>query len=366
MRTHPMGFRRLGAIALLIAVAGLVAACGSEPEPTPTPTVEPTAVPTATAVPTPTPEPTPQPTATPTPDAASSTESKAALEGFVVDISTTGQDLMDVLSEGEVSCIKSTFGDAIFGIMMSTPLLMAGGNAATAAPMFACLEIESAVYIAFAFVEAQAGGWSEDTRACMIGVGLEHPDAFMTGMGLNPSQDATAAAATHPYLVEIYNCMTLDEQVTYLLNFQEVIDVLTTAEKDLIGAIPEADVACIRDALTDAEYETLLSGTVHEAFDVSDGVAGCMSDDAYVLSFVSISDTTIGDLSEETKACLTDFAREHPHYTALLNAHAYDPSQVTTEELAEVAQDGLKTWDCMTVEEIQRSQGISTRALSGG
>ena len=85
-----------------------------------------------------------------------------------------------------------------------------------------------------------------------------------------------------------------------------------------------------------------------------------------MLSFVSICDTTVGDLSEDTKACLTDFAREHPHHTALLNAHAYDPSLVSTEELAKIAQDGLETWDCMTVEEIQRSQGISTRALSGG
>ena len=366
MHTHFIGMRRLGAIALLVAVAGLIASCGSDPEPTPTPTVEPTAVPTATPVPTPTPEPATEPAATPTPIPPSAAGPEVSLEDFIVDESTTGQDLMDVLSESEVSCIQSTFGDAVFQIMMGTPLLLAGGNAATAAPMFACLEIESAVYIAFAFVEAQAGGWTDDTRTCMIEVGLEHPDAFMTGMGLRASEDATAAAATHPYLVEIYNCMTLDEQVAYLLNFQEVIDVLTTAEKDLIGAIPEADVTCIRDALTDDEYEALLSGTVHEAFDVSDAVAGCMSDDAYVQSFVSISDTTIGDLSEDTKACLTEFAREHPHYTALLNAHAYDPSKVSNEDLAELAQDGLKTWACMTVDEIQRSQGISTRALGGG
>ena len=366
MHTHLIGLRRFGAIALLIAVAGLVAACGSDPTPTPTPTPEPTPVPTATPVPTPTPEPTPVPTATPTPVPPSTTEPEVSLEDFVVDVSTTGQDLMAVLSEQEVSCIRAAFGDAVFQIMMSTPLLMAGGNAATAAPLFRCLEVESAVYIAFAFVEAQTGGWSADTRGCMIAVGLEHPDAFMTGMGLQPSQDATAAAATHPYLVEIYKCMTLDEQVTYLLNFQEVIDALTTAEHDLIGAIPEDDVACIRDALTDAEYETLLAGTVHEAFYVSDAVAECMSEDAYVQSFVSISDTTVGDLSDDTRACLAEFAREHPHYTALINAHAYDPSQTSTEVLAELAQDGLKTWECMTVEEIQRSQGISTQALGGG
>ena len=118
--------------------------------------------------------------------------------------------------------------------------------------------------------------------------------------------------------------------------------------------------------MTDAEYDTLLAGTVHEAFDVSDAVAGCMSEDAYVQSFVSITETTIGDLTDDTKACLADFARNHPHYTALINAHAYDPTETSTEDLQELARDGLKTWECMTAEEIQRSQGISTQALGGG
>ena len=273
---------------------------------------------------------------------------------------------MDVLAEEEISCIQTTFGETVFGMMLSMPLMLAGGDASTAAPLFECLEIESVVYIGFAFVEAQAGGWSPGTRECMVAVGLEHPDAVLTGMGLLPTQDATAGSASHPYLIELYDCMTADEQVTYLLNFQEVIDVLTTAEQDLIGAIPEADVACIRDALTDTEYDALLAGTVHEAFDVSDAVAGCMSEDAYVQSFVSISDTTIGDLTDDTKACLAVFARNHPHYTALINAHAYDTSETSMEDLQELAQDGFKTWECMTAEEIQRSQGIFTQALGGG
>ena len=346
------------AVIALTAIAAVIA-CGSAPAPTPTP--EPTPTPTPAPTPTPTPEPpTPEP-----PTAEPPARVAGNVEDFVLTPATTGQDLIDVLSEEEASCIQSAFGDAIYQILLGTPLLLAGGDPSAAAPLFQCLDIKSIVYIGFSFVEAQAGGWSPDTRGCMIAVGLEHPDAFLTGLGMLPTQEVTAATATHPYLVEIYNCMTAREQVTYLLNFQEVIDTLTTAERDLIGAIPEADVACIRDALTEAEYDTLLAGTVHEAFDVSGAVAGCMSEDAYVQSFVAISDTTIGDLTDDTKACLAEFARDHPHYTALINAHAYDPSQTTSEDLVEIAQDGLKTWDCMTAEEIQRSQGISTQALGG-
>ena len=138
---------------------------------------------------------------------------------------------------------------------------------------------------------------------------------------------------------------------------------MTTAEHDLIGAIPEADVACIRDALSDDEYNTLLAGTVHEAFDVSDAVADCMTDDGYVQAFVTITVTTTGELTDETRACLADFARAHPHYTALINAHAYDPATTAPADLAEIADDGLGTSACMTAEELQRSQQTSLAAL---
>ncbi len=90
-----------------------------------------------------------------------------------------------------------------------------------------------------------------------------------------------------------------------------------------------------------------------------------MSQDAHIQSFVKITETTVGHLTDDTKACLTEFARVHPHYTALINTHAYDPATEDPEGLAEVAGDGLKTWGCMTDEEMQRSQGISSQAPSG-
>ena len=207
--------------------------------------------------------------------------------------------------------------------------------------MFACLEVESAVRVGIAFTSASAGGWTAETRECMVQLGLEQPTAILGGLGLAPPTDAETAAAGQPYVLQLAGCLTDRERVDYLLRFQEVIDSLTTAEHDLIGAIPEADAACMRDAMTDDEYAQVLAGTVHEAFDVSDAVAECMSDEAYVRSFVAITETTVGGLSDESAACMEKFARDHPHYTALINAHAYEPPTDPTE-LAEVANDGLK------------------------
>lgn len=373
------GLRVSWLIAAAAAIAMLtLAACSSddEPEPTPTATQAPAAATQAPATATPTPTPTPTPTATPTPT-PTPTEAPATptatpestpaptLADFVVTPATTGKDLTDRLTEGERECIKEAFGDFIYAAMQGLPLLAAGGDASQAAPLFECLEIESVVRVGIAFVSASAGGWDKETRECMVAVGLERPDAILVGMGLSANPTASAATEAHPYIVELYDCLSLEERVTYLLNFQEVIDQLTTAEHDLIGAIPEADVACIRGALSDDEYATLLAGTVHEAFDVSDAVAECMSDEAYVQSFVRITETTVGELTDESRACMEQFARDHPHYTALINAHAYDPSEQTAEDLAEIADDGLRTWGCMTPDEIQRSQALTTSALAG-
>ena len=259
--------------------------------------------------------------------------------------------------------MKEAFGEFVYAAMQGLPLLAVGGDVSQAAPLFACLEIESVVRVGIAFTSAAAGGWTADTTECMVQIGLEQPAAILGGLGLSPAGDADTAAAASPSVLGLYDCLTDQERVDYLLRFQEVIDVLTTAEYDLIGAIPEADAACIRDAVTDDEYARILTGTVHEAFDVSDAVADCMSDEAYVRSFVTITETTIGELTDASRACMEQFARDHPHYTALINAHAYEfPTDPT--ELAEIASDGLKTWGCLTPDEIQRSQALSTSALA--
>ena len=275
---------------------------------------------------------------------------------------TTGKDLLDRLSEGERACIKEAFGDFVYAAMQGIPILAAGNDPAQAAPLFGCLEIESIVRFGVAYLDAAVGGWGRDTRECMVQVGLEHPDAVLLGLGLPSSSAATAASAPQPHVVELYSCLTVDEQIARVLNVHEVVDTHSSAERDLIGAIPGADVACIREALTDGEYASLLAGTVYEAFDVSDAVSGCMSDEAYVRAYLSINEATIGPMTRDTRACIEEFAREHPHYTLLMDADSYE-LPTDRDDLADAARDGLKTWLCMTEEEIQRSQRLITGAI---
>ncbi len=365
----------LAASALTIAAVAFAAACGGGDDPEPTPTAAPTVA--ATPAPTPTPTPTPPPpTPTPTAPAAaatptatsaptdapqpSATQPVPGANELVITSATTGKDLMDSISEAEQVCIREAFGDLIYDVMLATPILLAAAQAEAGAPLFGCLEAGNLATLGVKFFAAQAGGWSDDTVACMIEAGLKHPHAIMAGLGLS----VVEAPPPPPFFLDFHGCLTVHEKVDYLVGFQGLIDGLTTAEHDLIGAIPEADAACIRDALGDEAYNTLLAGTVHGAFDASDAVAGCMSDEAYAGAFVAISETTSGPLTDETRACLADVEGEQPHYPALINARASDPATTDPAVLATIAADSARLWECMTDEEIQQAQQTGFSALA--
>ena len=364
---------RLGVLGAALALVLLGAACfgGDDPEPEPTATQAalataapaPASTPTPAPTPRPTPAPTPAPASGPAPTAEAAPASAAPLDDLVVTSSTTGQDLVDRLSEEERECLRSTFGDVFFGILLQTPLLGAGSDPAAAAPLFGCLAVDSIVALGLAFISAQAGGWDAETRACMIGVGREHPEAVLVGIGMQVV-DAARTAAARTATLAIYGCLAAEEKAAFLLRLQALIDAQTSAERDLVAALPEAEAACIRENLTATEYQSLLASTVHGAFGVSDAVSECVTEEGYAAAFLAVSEATMGPLSADSRSCLDDFAAGHPRYTALANPEASDTSSVSAGELAEVADDGTRTWDCLTDEELQRSHSLSLGALA--
>ena len=183
--------RSMGAIAPLTGLFGLLifaAACGGD-DPTATP--EPTPVPTATTNPTPepTPEATPEPTPEATPEPTDAPEATGSLMDFKLTTATTGQDMVDLLSEEEVSCIESAYGSGVFQILLSTPILAAASDPAAATPLFRCLTPENVVLIGIAFLDAQAGGWDDESRACITEIGVGHPDAVFVRLGLQLGED---------------------------------------------------------------------------------------------------------------------------------------------------------------------------------
>lgn len=328
-------------IAMVAVVAALAVACGPEPTPTPSPT----------------------PTATPTPTQPPSEQPAGNLEDFVITPASTGQDLLDRISEAERECLRNAFGEAVYGIMSAVPLLQEDADPAQAAPLIGCLRLDNTVLFGVAYLDAVVGGWTPGTRACMTAVAREHPEAVFRGLGLEPPTEVSAGA-TQPYLLQIYACMNDVERVQYLIRVQAAADAKTSVEANIVGVVPVSEGKCIRGALSSAEYIRLLQSTVSSAFLSSTAVSDCISEESYGLIFTSINDTLIEGLSETTRSCLTDFLQEHPDYAALVNPAAYDLSALSPDRMASIAEAGLRVWVCLNEDEVQRMQKVNVRALS--
>ena len=83
-----------------------------------------------------------------------------SLRELLITQSTTGGDMMGLLSEAENDCVRNAIGEALFGLIQAAPIMMmAAGDISQTAPLFNCLNEENVVYLAVAFLDAQAGGW---------------------------------------------------------------------------------------------------------------------------------------------------------------------------------------------------------------
>ena len=157
---------------LLVSLVAVFAACGESatptPDPTATPVLTPTPDPTATPVLTPTPDPTATPVLTPTPDPTATpvpTPTPAMMSLSDIDETTTGAELIASLSEGEANCLRAAIGDASYEAMQDLTL----SESAMGFDTFPlqCLEPDNAIDLSIAMMSLQAGGLSDDSRACM-------------------------------------------------------------------------------------------------------------------------------------------------------------------------------------------------------
>ena len=106
------------------------------------------------------------------------------------------------------------------------------------------------------------------------------------------------------------------------------------------------------------------STQMHTGVEASESVAECITPEGYVEIFLFITASQGGGLSEESLGCVADFAREHQHYVALINPNSYDLSAMAANEVTEIADDGLRMWQCLSDEEIRKMQEVSLSALA--
>ena len=350
---------------LIIALAALAiasaAACGgdSEPEPTPTAAQPP---PTVTPIPTPTPKPTPTATAIPIPSTAKHTGS---MRGFVIGASTTGKDLVDRLSTAETDCIRAAFDEAIYQIILATPLLQ-GGSAEDNAVLFGCLEPDNVVLFGVAFDDVLAGGRSQDTRTCLVDLSLEHPDLVYNQLRLEwKGEQVSPTSERHTYILQYWNCLTDAESAELIYRVNAVTDRASPLTgSDLVALLPESEAACIREVLSKEQIDALLDATPLEAVRIGAPAAACLSPESIASGFLAAAEIVVGGLTEGSANCIREYVLEHPTFLPLFSADPTDALEMSPSATRTIAEGNRAIFGCYTDDELVRAQDLALAAMA--
>ena len=382
----------------LIAILAIIAACGgddptSEPTAAPTPPTvvalpppppEATATP-APATPAPTPAPTPVPTtvstpaATPVPTAQGMPSPDApappamqehvpmgSLRDLEFTPNTLGSQLFDPLSADEVSCIKGAIGEEFYEIIKITPIASVSGDISQASFLFDCLEVENIVLLSVAFLSTQAGGWEPPTRDCIIALGLEHPEAILVRMGLDWRGDAPEhATETLEFNVRIYNCLSSAEKQAFNIALWAGIDRNAPATgADLFDLLSSEELACVQRDLSPEQLLAIAAATPLVAITIGNEAGHCLEEETNHQILVQGIHWALGGLSEESQACLVQFADDHPEFLALLQSGLDNMAAMDPEEFVAITDSGTGQYACMTDDELARVQEAATIAMS--
>ena len=277
-----------------------------------------------------------------------------SLRDLVINPETVGKQLLDPLSADEVSCIKEAVGQDFYTIIQVTPIAAFGGDVSSATFLFDCLIPESIVLIGIAFLDAQAGGWTEETRQCITGVGLEHPEAVYVRMGLEWRDPAEGhATETFDYNVRIYECMTSAEKQGFTLALWAGLDRHSQATgSDIIALLSETEAACVRQDLSAQQYQAILVSTPLVAITIGSTVSHCIEPETNHWILAHGIEWALGGLSNESLVCIAEFAENHPDYVALLASGLDNMAAMDPDQFVAITDAGTAQYACMTDEEL--------------
>ena len=279
---------------------------------------------------------------------------------------TTGGEMTGLLSDAENDCVRNEVGEALFGLIQSAPIMMmAAGDISQTAPLFNCLKQENVVYLAVAFLDAQAGGWDAESRECITEVGLDHPDAVYVRLGLQLSEEPIDPEETMFHNIQIYDCLSNEEKKEFTVGFWVAMDRHSPATgADLLGLIPDSEASCLMEELSQDQLVALSVATVFEAVTMGRDAAHCISDETNSKIFSSGIDWALGGVTEETQSCLEGFAMGNPEIVTLFQSGSEGLMAMPADEFVELSETSQGMYNCMTENELMQVQLTATQALA--
>ncbi len=98
----------------------------------------------------------------------------AVMSGSIEETPFSGQDMLNILSDGEVECLQANLPEQLFAMIAAAPSV-AGGELSDAPPqLLECISPESLAFIPTEIMARGMGAASDESRACVVAFAAEH------------------------------------------------------------------------------------------------------------------------------------------------------------------------------------------------
>jgi hypothetical protein len=277
------------------------------------------------------------------------------------------------LSEAETTCVQTALGDTDYQSFLTAPVSRGVSTPyerpvipdALLRTLFDCLVEENVHLMGALIMDAQAGGWTDETRGCVINTVDEHPEVIHVWFGVE--MDAGGAEEehigdVHSYLLDLWQCFTDREKVDFTLYSSASFDseVGGTTGRELLDVVlTDGETSCLAENLPQGSMSAIRDLPSLDAVFTIPGIASaqtCLESDISNRIFVNGYAKRVGGLTEESGACVLAFSAEHPEYMRMVQGVDFDPLALTDKEMAEIADLGQRLFDCLNEEELIRYQ----------
>ena len=127
----------------------------------------------------------------------------------------TGQDVVEMLSEGEASCIREGVGEEQFDRFLNSTVTVAFGPAVS---LLECLTLESKTALFATFTASRVEGLREEAAVCMANLVADSPNILALGFGILDvdQMDENELARLGDEAAKLFGCLNSDEVIQVL------------------------------------------------------------------------------------------------------------------------------------------------------
>ena len=164
--------------------------------------------------------------------------------------------------------------------------------------------------------------------------------------------------------MQIYECLNNEEKKAFTLSLWVGLDTITPATgADIFDLLSETEAACVREGLSEEQFETMIAAQPLQAVSIGAQVGHCIDPETNIEIFTNGIKWALGGVTEETMSCIESFALANPDYVALLSTGIAGITAMPAEQFLEISAVGNQQYACMTEDELMRVQQNATSAM---